>query len=424
MSGKLKSHRFFRAVVTLASASAGGQLIMLAAIPFLTRLYTPEDFGVFAVFSALMSVVLVISSLRYELAIPLPQSQKSASRLLVIALAINLVVALMALCIVALFRSKIAEWAETPALETFLWLLPLAIITGGTYKALNFWAIRNKGYQKIAITKLTQSISNVLAQMLGGVSGVGGIGLILGQVIGQSVGITRLSKGLSIRNLRLDTSRKHSIALLARYRKFPKYDVPAAGVNALSAQLSNVAMAVVFGPVAAGLFYLADRILAVPMSVISQSISQVFLGQAKEDIASGQFYKRVRNVSIYLTAIASVVSILTMVLAAPVFQFLFGESWHASGLFASWLVWGLSMQFIYSPLSMVLVATERQGVNFLIHCLILSLKILVFIVSGLVGDQLVAVKLLSLSLVLGYGFGLFVVIRSARNFDISKCSDT
>lgn len=423
MSGKLKSHRFFRAVVTLASASAGGQLIMLAAIPFLTRLYTPEDFGVFAVFSALMSVVLVISSLRYELAIPLPQSQKSASRLLVIALAINLVVALMALCIVALFRSKIAEWAETPALETFLWLLPLAIITGGTYKALNFWAIRNKGYQKIAITKLTQSISNVLAQMLGGVSGVGGIGLILGQVIGQSVGITRLSKGLSIRNLRLDTSRKHSIALLARYRKFPKYDVPAAGVNALSAQLSNVAMAVVFGPVAAGLFYLADRILAVPMSVISQSISQVFLGQAKEDIASGQFYKRVRNVSIYLTAIASVVSILTMVLAAPVFQFLFGESWHASGLFASWLVWGLSMQFIYSPLSMVLVATERQGVNFLIHCLILSLKILVFIVSGLVGDQLVAVKLLSLSLVLGYGFGLFVVIRSARNFDISKCSD-
>src|SRR5690554_3486904 len=119
MSGKLKSHRFFRAVVTLASASAGGQLIMLAAIPFLTRLYTPEDFGVFAVFSALMSVVLVISSLRYELAIPLPQSQKSASRLLVIALAINLVVALMALCIVALFRSKIAEWAETPALETF-----------------------------------------------------------------------------------------------------------------------------------------------------------------------------------------------------------------------------------------------------------------------------------------------------------------
>jgi len=391
---------------------------MLAAMPFLTRLYTPEAFGVFAVFSALMGVVLVISSLRYELAIPLPHSQRTASRLLLIALSINLAVALVALAVVALLRFRIAEWTETPLLASFLWLLPVAIVTGGTYKALNFWAIRNKDYQKIAITKLTQSGSNVIAQILGGLAGIGAIGLIVGQVIGQSAGITRLWKGLNIRKLRLEASTAHSIALLSRYHKFPKYDAPAAAVNAISAQLPNVAMAVIFGPLAAGLFYLADRMLAVPVGIISQAVSQVIFGHAKGDISSGYLYKRVCGLAAILTIMGVCLSALTFLFAKPAFQLLFGHDWSLSGVYSSWLVFGLSVQFVYSPLSIVLIATENQGANFFIHSLILGLKILVFTLSAVLGDQLIAVQLLSLSLVFGYGVGIFWILYLARKFSL------
>lgn len=414
MLGKLKKNRFFRAVVTLASASAGGQLIMLAAMPFLTRLYTPEAFGVFAVFSALMGVVLVISSLRYELAIPLPLNHRTASRLLLIALAINLVVALITLCLVAVFRFRIAEWTETPLLASFLWVLPVAIVTGGTYKALNYWAIRRKDYQKIATTKLTQSSSNVVAQILGGLAGIGAIGLILGQVIGQSAGITRLWKGLSFKKMRLEASTTHSIALLSRYRNFPKYDAPAAAVNAVSAQLPNVAMALIFGPVVAGLFYLADRILAVPMSLISQAVSQVMMGQAKGDISSGNLYGRVIQTLMAFLFIGAFVSIVTIALAESVFGFIFGQEWQSAGIFAAWLVIGLSIQFAYTPLSVVLVVTEYQHANLMVHSFILTLKILAMYIAHMMGSQMLAVQLLSLSLFLGYGVGIIVVLLRAR----------
>lgn|SRR5690554_448727 len=415
MLGTLKKKRFFRAVITLASASAGGQLIILAAMPFLTRLYTPEAFGVFAVFSALMGVLLVISSLRYELAIPLPHSQRTASRLLLIALAINLVVALVALAVVALLRFRIAEWTETPLLASFLWLLPVAIVTGGTYKALNFWAIRNKDYQKIAVTKLTQSISNVITQILGGLAGIGAIGLIVGQIIGQSAGIARLWKGLSLQKLRLEASKTHSIALVSRYRNFPKYDTPAAAVNAVSAQLPNVAMAIIFGPITAGLFYLADRILAVPMSLVSQAVAQVFLGQAKEDISTGNLFTRVKRTLVILFLVGALISVATISMAEAVFGVFFGDEWQEAGVFASWLVLGLVVQMAYSPLSMVLVVTEYQFANLLVHSFILFFKVSAMYFSYALGSHMIAVQLLSLSLALGYGAGIFVILFRARD---------
>ncbi|WP_417448371.1 lipopolysaccharide biosynthesis protein [Idiomarina abyssalis] len=414
MLEKLRNSRFFRGVVTLASASAGGQLIMLAAMPFLTRLYTPEDFGVFAVFSALMGVLLVISSLRYELAIPLPKSQRTASRMLFIALGINLAIAVVTFGLVAILRFRIADWTETPLLASLLWLLPIAIVTGGTYKALNYWAVRNKDFQKIAVTKITQSSSNVIAQIIGGLVGIGAVGLIGGQVIGQSAGITRLWKGLSLKKLRLEASKTHSIALFSRYRNFPKYDAPAAAVNAVSSQLPNVAMALVFGPVAAGLFYLADKILAVPMSLVSQAVAQVMMGQVKEDVSSGNLFNRVKVTLMPLTFVCILVSVITILFAEPLFGFFFGEEWAVAGVYARWIVVGLSVQFLYGPLSVVLIATEYQHANLILHSFILVLKLLAMYAAYLYESQVFAVQLLSIALFIGYGVGVLVVVFRAK----------
>lgn len=411
MLEKIKKQRFIRGIVTLASASVLGQLIMLAAMPFLTRLYTPQDFGVFAVFSALMGVVLVISSWRYELAIPLPHSHKSASRLLLLALVTNILSALASVIVVSIFRFEIAEWTDTPLLASFLWLLPVAVLTGGTYKALNYWSIRNKDYRKIAATKITQSSANVVAQTLGGLIGVGAIGLIIGQIIGQSAGITRLWKGLSFRKMRGEASKKHSLALLLRYRNFPKYDAPAATLNASSAQLPNVAMAFMFGPAAAGMYYLADRVLAVPMNIVSQAIGQVLFSQARDDIADGYLFKRAIGIFLTLLLFVIILCVLVFIFAEPLFALVFGEKWRVSGVFAGWLIIGLSVQFLYSPLSTILMATNGQAANLFINSIILLLKCLALYLAMVSENQLYAVKLIAVSLVIGYGLGVFIIIR-------------
>src|SRR5690349_9462435 len=78
----LSKRQFASSVILLASGTAFGQGLVVLASPLLTRLYRPADFGVLAVYIAIISIFDVIAALCYELAIPLPQDDVMAANLL------------------------------------------------------------------------------------------------------------------------------------------------------------------------------------------------------------------------------------------------------------------------------------------------------------------------------------------------------
>ena len=90
-------HRSFaRSVAVLASGTAGGQAIAVLASPFLSRLYTPDEFGTFGVYLALVSIAAVAVSLRYEAALPLPESEDEAVGVLVLTFVVTVVMTILA----------------------------------------------------------------------------------------------------------------------------------------------------------------------------------------------------------------------------------------------------------------------------------------------------------------------------------------
>ncbi|XDZ69491.1 hypothetical protein AB8878_06195 [Alphaproteobacteria bacterium LSUCC0226] len=68
----LLKNTFVRGVSVLVGGTGNVQILSVLAAPIFTRLYTPEVFGVLAVYASLLALIGVISSLRCELAIPLP----------------------------------------------------------------------------------------------------------------------------------------------------------------------------------------------------------------------------------------------------------------------------------------------------------------------------------------------------------------
>ena len=62
-------------VFTLMVGSTLAQAIPIAITPILTRLYTPEDFGVLALFIAITSILGSVVNGRYEQAIILPKKE-------------------------------------------------------------------------------------------------------------------------------------------------------------------------------------------------------------------------------------------------------------------------------------------------------------------------------------------------------------
>jgi O-antigen/teichoic acid export membrane protein len=60
------------------TGTAIAQGITVIAVPFLSRLYSPENFGVLSIFVGIGSTLSVWAALRYELAIVIPEKQEDS----------------------------------------------------------------------------------------------------------------------------------------------------------------------------------------------------------------------------------------------------------------------------------------------------------------------------------------------------------
>ena len=101
MFNKLKpKSEFSRNVLTLMTGTTIAQAIPIAISPILTRIYAPEDFGMFALYMSVASIISVIATGRYELAIMLPKKDEDAVNIVALSIIISFFVSFISLLIV------------------------------------------------------------------------------------------------------------------------------------------------------------------------------------------------------------------------------------------------------------------------------------------------------------------------------------
>ena len=122
------SNKAARAAGVLVGGTAIGQLISVIALPIITRLYSPADFTVLAVFNGLLLIIAMAAAGRFDIAIPLPDSDEEAANLLVLSVLCSLFTALATALILLIFGPALARWASIESAEPYLWLLPISIL--------------------------------------------------------------------------------------------------------------------------------------------------------------------------------------------------------------------------------------------------------------------------------------------------------
>ena len=393
----LPTNRFARSVSILAGGTAAGQALLVLAAPILTRLYTPEDFGLLAVFAALLAIIAVIASLRYEAAIPLPDDDVEAAHIVVSSLIIVATIALSSFVVVALLGSSIAAKLNVPGLAGYLWLLPLGVLFAGSYKVFNYWAIRSKAFTAIARTKLTQAVSTIALQ-IGGFM-LGPLALVLGQIAGQAAGTSSLG-ALALRK-RWSVFRQVRVSgiktVLVRYRRFPLFSTADGLLNTASTHVPMLLFAGLFSPAAAGVYALAQRVLAVPMSLIGRSVAHVFYAEGAASLREGRLGAAVSTIYCQLTRIAIVPALLVILIGPELFAMVFGAEWRVSGELARWMAPWLFFQFVSSPLSIVYFVLERQDHNLAFQTLLFSSRTIALVAGAWIGSFETAVILFALT---------------------------
>lgn len=361
---------FRRNILTLMMGTTIAQSIPIAISPILTRIYTPEDFGVFALYMAIAAILSVIATGRYEMAIMLPKKDEDAINIVALSLIISFFVSFISFVIVFVFNVQITNVLKNPEISNWLYFIPITVLLTGIYQSFNYWSNRKKEYKRLAISKVVQSSSSATVNLGMGFNGFGSSGLILGGVFGQSIATAFLIKMVwKIDKSKMEYIKKIKIfALLKKYIKQPKYALPTTLLDTISLKIPTLAISSLYQSLTlVGHYMLVERMLSVPAGLIGGAIGQNFYQEFSNRINSNKKESAkllLLKVWTLLFAIGIVPTILIFFYAEELFSFLFGENWKEAGVIAAVLVWMYLFSFISSPTSGAYLVLGLQNIGF------------------------------------------------------------
>ena len=406
----------FKGMATLLMGSGVAKLIGLASTPLLTRLYSPEDFGVLSIYVALVSFLTPLLTLRYVLAIPLPKTDALAANIAALSSGVLSVMALLLSLLLWRAGEYFLNLMSMDALIPWRWMIVVGVVGAAIYEVLSMWATRKKDYRILAKTQFSQSVLGASIKLLLGVLALKPLGLLLGQIAAQSAGI-----GTYLRHYWCDINRHAAnvncakVMLVARhYISYPLFRLPSQILLVFSTQAPLLLVATFYGSQITGQLGLALMALALPVNLLGESMSKSFyaeiadIGRKKPDIVRRLTYLVTRR----LFWLSILPALLLMVGGKWIFSKIFGHQWGMAGEFASVLAFYLVFQFVQKPVSYLMFVFDGQKELLYLSIQRAAATVLCFWVGRWVGlDAVATVAVYSFVLSLHYVFSIFLAVK-------------
>lgn len=399
MIKKHLSSDFTKNIITLVTGTGIAQAITFLSAPILSRLYDPEDFTVFALFSSTAAIVSVVATARYELAIPLPKNEVDAKSVLRLSLIICLIVALITLAGVVIY-DLLAGNFKSNLFSLWFYLLPISVFTSGVYNAFNYWSTRIKTFRmnsagRIAMALVSSSLSIIL-----GYSIYGSTGLIIGLVSGQLISMIVLASPF-IRNAShfFSGSSFESAKTQAKiYKSFFRVNSPHALLDSIQDNGVVYLLSYYFIDAITGWYSFAFRILKAPVGLIGSAFYQVFyqrISQVKNEGAD--LRPLVRGMYLKMFLIGFPGFLILFLFTPDIFTFIFGLKWHEAGVIARVLIPWLFLNFIVSPVSCITLVCHKQKQAFYFTIGDSIIRVAALIIGGVLNDYMLSFFIISIS---------------------------
>jgi len=359
---KLKpKSEFSRNVLTLMTGTTIAQAIPIAISPILTRIYTPEDFGVFALFIAIASIFGSIANGRYELAIMLPKKDEDAINIFALGIIITTTLSLFLLLIVVVFHDYFVTILNNEEIGTWLYFIPITVFFMGLFNLLNYFNNRKKYYKDLASATIIKSIILAVVQLSIGFFKQGAIGLISGQILSQMFANMRLLKNIIKDKVLISKiSKVKIIALAKKYKKFPIYNTQHALINVFFSQMPIFILAKFFNSSTIGFYALSIRVVQTPITIVGNALANVLYEKIVYKRNNSQKYMSQIFKFLKRQIMLAILLFIGIFLLSNYMEIIFGKNWSEVGLYIKLLIPWLFMVFIVSPLAFAINMTNNQ----------------------------------------------------------------
>lgn len=390
---------FWKHVTSVFVGTLFAQSIPIIGSLAITRIFSPEGFGEFSTWFALVTFMSVIVTLRLETVLPIVLEGKPRKQAVLFIFIATLIAGVLLFACILVVANLFDTQKVFPNKSLFLLLGIPAVLLVAFNQVLQTWAAVEGEYKKLNIMRITQALFVVIIQVVAGLKWPSATALVLGFVmaagISFAVAILLMPRFLSIS---IFNGREFRNFFL-RYKKFTIYALPADTLNAAVSQLPLLVVFHRFGSETAGYLALTMRVLAAPVGLVGKAVLDVFKRHAVVSIrAYGNCRELYLKTFMVLLLASLVMALCTIFLAETIFSLAFGTEWVQSSRIAIWLLPMFAFGLIASPLSYMSYLVEKPHID-----LLWQITLMIIVLIALHGFSSFRLTLI------GYGLGYAVM---------------
>lgn len=360
---------FAKHVMVVSGSVIIGQIISVLVGPINSRLYKPSDYGTLSVFGAMFSVLGVVGTLQYEMALGTVEDDDEAAHLLVLCLLITAIWTGLIVGITFTAGNWVTHWLskDDKQLLRYLWFLPIGVCFYSLSQTFSRWAMRKHAFPQLSLVQIMNNVIGSACTVTLGFFSVGLPGLITGSIMASVYSLWKLTR-LTLPDFTAKVQHISFPKLIkvakSQYR-YPLYTTWSVLLNSLSVYIPIFLLTKGFGSSYTGYFSLCQRILYLPTLLISGAITPVFYSRAKQAQKDGTLAALTTKLINSISGINVFFPVFIGLFGEWLFVLVFGGQWRRAGQYAATQAPWMFFSFLVYPLEALPLIYNKQRIAFL-----------------------------------------------------------
>jgi teichuronic acid exporter len=384
--GSQRFSSYWRDVAWQSSGASLAQLVGIAGIPVLTRLYAPEEFAIQSLFLQVVTYVTALVTWRYEYFVQLPKSDDDVRALNRLVLILGFLSAVALTPVFWIFRGAVAVQFGNSGVAPWLFLAPLTAVLFSWAVAAQNNAQRLGDFRTSGLSELVGKLAYVSTGIAGAMMHLGSAGLIVTTAvaaIGKS-GLVLLQRRMW-RKVPLRTDVGAVRRVQRHYGRLATSTVISHLLSTSALAIPQVAIARLYGIDVLGQFALVMATIFLPSGLLGAAIGQVYYQRAAKQWADGSAFSALWRDMVHKLLIIGVPAYIAAALLSEVaYPFVFGDQWQLAGEFGKWMAIAAFGSFVSSPMdrTCLIVGVASYSILWSIYRLV-STVVVVWLASTL-----------------------------------------
>ena len=415
---------FKKNFLKVAKASLVTRAIAFIAAPILTRIYSPDVFGLVAIYAAFTVTILSVATWKFDWLVPNAEDDSEAVSLAMLS---GCVLALV--CVIVTIVIVFPGLPYIPTVEELgpiLYFAPLSIVLGSIVQFLHSVYVRLNDLTAMSRSFLHESVVGVTSDIVLGLMFGTHTAMLTGRFLGSMAAI-RVMYQQSEEDLKRILGAKIKLNSTARkYGREASWSTLAALTNSLNLLAPLILFGIYYTTFELGIYSVMYSYAAAPVGILGSALGQSFWSEAAILYRDAK-YQTLKD--FYLNTIYRLLKVSALaVVGCVVFSFFVGDflgggDWQNSGVVLLALLPRIVPMLMFGTTNL-LVVLKSQSLQFVSDLSSLTLTIIAVFIGYKMNLSFVSVVIaVSLAAALGYVLNFtFHLIRLRQLISASSAS--